>query len=387
MVREGELTSVICGMISKKSVLTNPVAKEASKYLSNITQNDPSPFPPIDATRFYDENVHEAVLTILKSLNPHYQSKSIAVRALQNIVSHPQNALRLVHICLEPILKFLKEQHDQGAAQVLFNFSCIPECREELVESQIHLKVLEFMMTVKDIALKSVFLQILVQLSSLQVCVLELLKMEVILKLEMQLKIFQNQQVLRDISLMLLAIVAYANQKLNEQDSLKILNILKVIVKPGTEEDILENCANVLKFISSNYHDFEQMNEIIQNVLELGNNEEIVDCISNVLYNLTLYQSNMDLMLNDTSYLNVMIKMLRNGNVVIQENIAHAMRTLCSVDKCARLLLKNDILSDLIVIALLRTSSEEIKRVCSEAFYNMLCHEKTRLELLQGDCW
>ena len=46
-----------------------------------------------------------------------------------------------------------------------------------------------------------------------------------------------------------------------------------------------------------------------------------------------------------------------------------------------------DALSDLIVIALLRTSSMEIKEVCAEAFYNMLCHRDSRLKLLATDIW
>ena len=63
------------------------------------------------------------------------------------------------------------------------------------------------------------------------------------------------------------------------------------------------------------------------------------------------------------------------------------MRTLCCESRCTDILIRTDILSDLIVIALLRTSSEEIKKVCSEAFYNMFCHDKTRLQLLKGDLW
>jgi hypothetical protein len=41
-------------------------------------------------------------------------------------------------------------------------------------------------------------------------------------------------------------------------------------------------------------------------------------------------------------------------------------------------------LADLIVVALLRTSSQEIKSVCSGAFFNMLSHKKLRLQLLRG---
>ena len=60
------------------------------------------------------------------------------------------------------------------------------------------------------------------------------------------------------------------------------------------------------------------------------------------------------------------------------------MRTLCTHLKCIELLLQHECLADLIVVALLRTSSEEIKSVCSEAFYNMFCHQKTRQRLLKA---
>ena len=87
------------------------------------------------------------------------------------------------------------------------------------------------------------------------------------------------------------------------------------------------------------------------------------------------------------------------------------MSTLCCERHCTDILIRTDILSDLIVIALLKTSryvcmyiyictvlfelyiyltsnySEEIKKVCSEAFYNMFCHDSTRLQLLKGDLW
>lgn len=71
----------------------------------------------------------------------------------------------------------------------------------------------------------------------------------------------------------------------------------------------------------------------------------------------------------------------------MQRNITEAIRTLCSDHRCAELLLKMDLLSDLIVVALLRTSSESIKIVCNDAFYNMLCHKNTRTRLLKGDLW
>eukprot|EP01036_Dinobryon_divergens_P029066 gene29066-38120_t len=96
-----------------------------------------------------------------------------------------------------------------------------------------------------------------------------------------------------------------------------------------------------------------------------GSNEsdDVMDSLSTVLYNMTCRESNLDPMLQDAYY----------------ENIAKAMSTLCCERHCTDILIRTDILSDLIVIALLKTSSE--------AFYNMFCHDGTRLQLLKGDLW
>ena len=470
IVRTSDLMKAVSDMLINKSVISASLGRESAKFLSNMslsieesvkseratalssggqspekTSVGSSPYQPITVmTKFVDDNVHEAIFSILRSVNSNVLIKSIAIHALENIVAYPSNGLKLVTKCLDPMVKFLRDQADLGAIQVLYNLSCIPQCRSELVENKIHVKALELMMLTREGTMKSAYLQILVQLSSSSVCILELLKMDLIAKLESQLKQHAIKcDVWKDISLMLLAIVAYAGESLTEKDHISIVRILKMICSPSAMrqavqafiasfnsnntssmntpsigvmgmnsnntnnnsakfdynefsnrmttthlEEILENGANILKFISIQFDSFEEMDPVVRTIIECGtDNEEIVENISHVLYNMTCYERNINLMLTDATYLNVMIRLMRNGKVHIQENIAHAMRTLCSVPKCVELLVSFDILSDLIVIALLRTSSEEIKIICSEAFYNMLTHESTRLKLLQGDLW
>lgn len=247
------------------------------------------------------------------------------------------------------------------------------------------------------------------QMSSSNVCVMELLSVGLIAKLESQIRrastvkesINNKNDIWKDISLMLLAVVAYAADDLLEEDQIKIVRILRIVCTDTSSTsasygpvieatdytipvDIIENCANVLKFISIKYNDFEELDTVVRTILTLTDNEEVVAQMSCVLYNMTCSAKNIPLMLTDGTYINFMIQIMRKGKVEVQENIAQAIRTLCSDPKSPQLLLKKDILSDLIVIALLRTSSEEIKIVCSQAFYNMLCHEPTRLRLLEG---
>jgi hypothetical protein len=510
LVHTTELTKVISIMIINRAKegaagVTNALGKEAAKYFCNITfpfHSSSSSLKEIllgpsssshphhhshhkggnaaDDTnnvltaetiekihiatmeRLLEENIHEAVFAILRSSDPSLQSKAIAIRALQNIVSYPSNGYKLSKQCIEPVITFLmdcssplytsassvmvptasptsinssssvvcSESYGLGAAYVIYNLATIPLCRNELVEKKVHLKILEFMTKVKESSLKSAFLQILVQLSGSNICIVELLKIDLIHKLEIQIQfvsknsankspkrkkeeeeqenldistgegkskekeieILNNNGVWRDISLMLLAVVAYTSHDLTEANQIAIISILKQICSfPGINNDIIENCANVLKFISSRYAAFNELDPVIRSVLALSdseNDETIDNDISTILYNMTCYDAkNLDLMLKDTYYINIMIRIMRNGKVAVQENIAYAIRTLCSVEKCTQLLLKHDIISDLIVIALLRTSSEEIKIVCSQAFYNMLCSSKCRLELLKGDLW
>jgi hypothetical protein len=469
IVRGSDLVKAVSDMLINKSVISNSLGRESAKFLSNMSlsieesikterasalggppspdrSSVGSPYQPITVmTKFVDDNVHEAIFSILRSVNSNVLIKSTAIHALQNIVAYASNGLKLVSKCLDPMIRFLRDQADLGAIQVLYNLSCIAQCRNELVENKIHTKSLELMMMTREGTMKSAYLQILVQLSSSNVCILELLKMDLITKLESQLKQHAIKcDVWKDISLMLLAIVAYAGENLTEKDHISIVRILKMTCSPtamrqavqayiasfnsnntssmntpsigmmGSHmnsnnnnqsnkfdynefanrmttthlEEILENSANILKFISIQFDSFEEMDPVVRTIIEFGtDNEEIIENVSHVLYNMTCYERNINLMLNDATYLNVMIRLMRNGKVHIQENIAHAMRTLCSVPKCVELLVNFDILSDLIVIALLRTSSEEIKIICSEAFYNMLTHESTRLKLLQGDLW
>lgn len=96
-------------------------------------------------------------------------------------------SVKLVEMVATPILKVLSEHHDIGAAQALFNITCVHECREQLVEQGVHLQMMDFLTgnTVAAVlktdmaainAVKAVYLQILVQVASLKKCILGLLE-------------------------------------------------------------------------------------------------------------------------------------------------------------------------------------------------------------------
>lgn len=384
VLRESKLIETICSKLLYFPSIKNEIALEAAKFFNNISIDLSSE----NSKLLIDQMVPDAILVILENKLVKMNVKSMAIRALQNIVADRYCGISLAGICVRPLLPFINPTSpDLGAIEVLYNLSCIPQCRNELVENNIHIQALECLVKVKDSKFKSSFLQILVQLSSSEACILSLLELNLIKNLEEQLKNSMGNEVWKDVSLMLLAIVAYASSNLSDKDKISILHILKIICINNAEIDIIENCAQILKFLSILYHDFEELNPVLISLFQLEDNDEINDNLSHVLYNMTCNKSNINLMLKDSLYINIMIRLMRNGKIEVQENIVHGMRTLCAEEKCSEIMLSKDMLSDLVVIGLLRTSSEDVKISCSEAFYNMLCHKKTRLALLKGDLW
>mmetsp|Transcript_25497 Transcript_25497/g.57615 ORF Transcript_25497/g.57615 Transcript_25497/m.57615 type:complete len:934 (-) Transcript_25497:1703-4504(-) len=385
LLRSSRLVRTVSAVVMALPLVTNKFASELSKYFTNMTV-----FADADAmSSLVEDDMQSAVLRVLKDPNASSKVKSVAVQALQNLLSVPSIGVKLVAACLDPLVRFLREVSQISGAMALYNISCIPQCRGELIGAKIHVKILEFFISSRKLDMKSALLQILVQMSSSNVCVLDLLQEGLISKLEAQLQDGAKREVWNDISLLLLAVVAFAADDLKEEEQISIVQILTIICVSGVEDQVAANCSNVLKYVSIRYAAFAHMNPVVRAILTISSydKEEVVENLSNVLYNMTCDVANVQMMLADAQYVDIMIHIMRNGNLEVQENIAQAMRNLCSHAKCTEILLKTDILSDLIVIALLRTSSEEIKIVCAEAFYNMLCHRSTRLKLLRGDLW
>jgi len=420
------------------------VCRDVAKFFLNVTMQQHS---VANTLLIYESKVPEAMIQILRivdrpksagrslfttTMNPNMAIamaiKRLVMKALLNILSVKPMCVKLVELVAAPILKVLSEHHDIGAAQALFNITCVQECREQLVDQGVHLQMMDFLTgnTVAAVlkadtaainAVKAVYLQILVQVASLKKCVLGLLEIDVIDKLRALIEVpapvvptHSSQKgyaaamynsnnnhpavslLAVDVTLMLLAIVAYASEELSQKDRSTIVTILKMACVKGSSTAVIENCSSVLKCISCKFCEYDYLHPVVKGILELSTStisesDEVMDSLSTVLYNMTCRAENLPQMLQDAQYVNIMIRIMRKGKLEVQENIAHAMRTLCCEYRCTDILIKTDILSDLIVIALLRTSSEEIKKVCSEAFYNMFCHDKTRLQLLKGDLW
>jgi hypothetical protein len=165
---------------------------------------------------------------------------------------------------LPTILTFALQVPDHGAALSLFNLSCVPACRPVLLEHNVHIKLLDLLLSVCDIRLKSIYLQMLVQISSSSV-VTQLLQHGLIAKLDSQvtnksespsrppslrkaLPSFSSTgenvdstppsiiRVANDILPLLLRVVAFELQELSEQDMTSIVRMLLAMCTLELEE-------------------------------------------------------------------------------------------------------------------------------------------------------
>ena len=179
-------------------------------------------------------------------------------------------------------------------------------------------------------------------------------------------------------------------KKLDSVQISAIIKLLDVICNAiGVTAVIISQCALSLAFLTLLDIDYKDINLIVRKIITFSHSDNMFlsESLAAILYNSTCTQKNTSALLADDFCLNAMIKLLRSGNTSVQTTILCAMRTLCTIQKCIEIMSSGSILSDLIVIALLRTSSIDIKIVCGEAFYNMLCHSKTRLKLIKGEFW
>lgn len=232
----------------------------------------------------------------------------------------------------------------------------------------------------------------MVQMSGNSVCIADMLQANMIRVLAIKIHDSSLTSIWPEVARMLLAVVVYrSSDPLPEEDIKGCLAILKrICCTKHASEQLLSTCSSILAFLSLQINEFEEVEVILRSILSMSSSDEVMESGSTVIYNITCAPlSNLatPVLLRDGTYLNIMIRMLRSGNARVQENITETIRTLCANPICIDLLLSIDLLSDLIVVALLRTSSENIKIVCNEAFYNMLCNNHTRLRLLRGDLW
>jgi hypothetical protein len=376
------IVTAVANVIENEEKIPFDIARDAAKYLSNISLIESDNY----LIELVNNGVPEAILDLIKKSHNDLSVQNVAVKGLQNLLSLKENCIKLAELCYKHLLKMMVS-NDIGAIMCLFNICCVPECEQSLYEQNIHLKILDNFLYAKKISTKAAYLNVLLILSKYPIFCEELIRNDLIKKIEISVIAHDSSDIWDSVSKIILAIVYELSDKLDSSSICIIVNILKIICTDKSSEKVISQCAVTLAYLSINEISLVEIDELVKKVIDLTDSDIVMDAISTLLYNVTCSERNASFLLRDAPYLNIMIRMMRISKPDVQLNTAEGIRSLCSIPKCAELLIKEDLLSDLTVIALLRASSMDIKIVCSEAFYNMLCHSQTRLELLKGDFW
>lgn len=326
--------------------------------------------------------------------------EQIAVRGLQNLLSIRVNCIKIADACFDELVRMVTELNDLGAALSLYNISCVPECEEAMYRQKIHLKVLNSLCNA-NLKVKAAYLKVLVRMSNNPSCVQDVIEGGLIAKLVQEIKSPDTAEVWDSVARMLLAVVSLRKSSPvgvsgddekgdvegNEETINGIIKILKTICTKKSSPAVVLESSMVLTHISMLVKDLFDINPLIHTIVNINHlDDAVMDNMAMAIYNLTCNDKLSQALLKDSTYLNIMIRLMRQGKQICQQNIAEAIRNLTSYPRCAELF-QNDLLSDLIVIALLRTSSTDIQIVCAHSFFNMLCHPDTRPRLLRGDFW
>ena len=394
-VCDGEILAVVSHTIFSAQEIPSDVAVDTAKYFSNICQ----PMGKEYLRRLVvEDKVPLAIMDLLGKSTDNLEAQRIGARGLQNLMSHRQNSNDLCESCLGTFVHMIDINHDVGAAESIYNMSCSPDCLEVLMNSNIHKKMLEYYVSVGDgakeggetqknaLAVRKVYLSVIEQMFKVNMCIDDLLELDIVEKLCSSIYDESSEVLWANAVKIVLNIVNHRDD-LTEAQRTKIVGLLAIICRKGSPEDILGKASVVLAYLSLALEDFSEVDGVLRSILSLSESDLVIESVSIVLFNLTCSEAHASLLCKDLLYINIMIQIMRNGRPEVQQHIAKAMRTLCSLESCCKLLLSSPALADLIVIALLRTSSEEIKVVCSEAFYNLLTHLNQREALLKGDLY
>lgn len=383
-VCDSEILAVVSHTIFTWDVLAPSVALDAARYYSNVCQNTSTPF----LQRLVEEDqIALSLMALMSKSSDNFRAQQVAARGLQNILSIDSNCELLCNNVMSTLMRMVELHHDLGAAQAIYNISCSVKCVEALRTHKVHVKVLELYSLTENLEVRGTYLQIICQMFYMPECIDEVIAAGIVQRLSET--ITGPESSLTWPVMVKIALNIVDNGKhMTEQQRVQIVSLLKVVCVKATPGEIIGKASVVLAYLSLTLEDFSEVDAVLRSILSLSNHELVTESASIVLYNLTCSETNASIVVRDSVYINIMINIMRSGLPETQQNIAKAMRTLCSLEQCTELMMNSSSLSDLIVIALLRSSSEEIKVVCSQAFYNMLTHFGPREELLRkGELW
>ena len=420
-VLERDVVEVVCGLTSFRD-LTTQMAVYVAKYFANVCRPGLGNIQSV-----VDAGTHAALLQLL---DRHYDVviRNFTLRALRGILSVEAFCTYFCTASIPPLISAILTREELEAITCFQHISVVPSCLPLLFTHDVHANILSILHSdrLKQLSTTAVvgYLRIILQIAAgsperaqallrmrateclwfvLQECSNnaeeEILVPSAIGKRgsvvsaekKLSIRLTQMPEVCKIVSRVLVCLITAAGKDgsaLQPDTRNAAIDVVKLISDSGAESVVIDECCLVLASVSAFGIKFSVAHPIIQNFLNCSSSDAMTESLSVVIYNLACDEENIQGMLDNNFYLNLMIRMMRSGLIVAQDNIVDAFRIMCCYPQCSRMLMKHELLSDLIVIALLRTSSEKIKTVCCEALYNMLCQsEDIRLNLLKGDLW
>lgn len=155
-VCETDVITVITRVIDTTPNLPMDICKDAARYFSNICRPTSKEY----MRRLVRDAVPVSILQLIQNCKKDREVQALAVRGLQNLLSYRDNCVELASVCFLPLLRMMREFGDLGAAQAMFNLSCVAECDAALKAENVHMKILEFLPTCKDMETKAAYLQV-----------------------------------------------------------------------------------------------------------------------------------------------------------------------------------------------------------------------------------
>ena len=383
-VFDSDVLAVINGIVFNEK-LEDDTACDAANFLASLSSVENK----LHARRLMSDGVPSALCEFL-SRKYCTSVKVLSVNGLMNFFSWKEIASKFVDTVIEPVLDLLRETGCVEAANCIFNLMRFDNCELKLITLNVHVTLLDIMcaMNAKMSDAKSACLRALCRFSSNEQCIFAWLDADLIPRLSDQIALTDKSTWL-DISKMILSILA-RKAEISDVNRSGIEKILMNTCRKGvTSESVLVQSCNIIAFLSYETENFTELDPILRIIVSMSDSEEIIESASVALYNVSCNPNISPILLKDESYLNLMIRMMRVGRASVQVTMGETFRNLCKLSECIKLLLggRGDIISDFIAIALLRTSSTEVKIVCMQAFFNIFCHNDVRLQLLKGDLW
>ncbi len=401
---DSEVVAIISNIILKWDEFDNDLAEDLAKYLSNICYPSTK-----EAMRSLvnEDDLQVAIMQLMHKIKVFPSATKHLCTALQNLLIHPDNSRDLCGTVLPTLMECMDKNHDLAAARAVFNISCVATCVAPLMESRVHILMQSLFTKNADIEARNVYLSTMLQLMRVDQCIKELYNNGILDALHASITNSETEALWPNAINIMLYLVHCNEVDFVESEMQKVISLLNIVCNEDTSEEIVGQAAVVIAYLSLSLEEVSTVAHLLKRLLDLSDKVVVEESVSVTLYNFSCSRKGIDLLISEKIYINMMVRLMRNGSLDVKQNVAKTLRTLCTEEKALELIMEvpppppidpfartntpaerpNAPLADFIVIALLRASSDSAKIMCTQAFFNMLMHDKTRNELLGGELW